>query len=232
MITSVMLARQIILPRLLPTKLTPFLRYSYSLLPLFLGVRPLVFNSLQPLLPKAGGWGGLAQVISDLARRTHRFFSPLFSRSYKSLFLQLPCFHIHTKRGVCFASWVEFPRPHSQIRNLLGAPPRSLRPPAAGRPARHRAGLSVIFYSSHLPSRSNLSTFNCRLSTALTFASSKPFKPFNFQLSTVNRPYSFASSKPFKPFNFQLSTVNRPYSFASSKPFKPFNFQLSTVNRP
>jgi len=183
-----MLARQIILPRLLPTKLTPFLRYSYSLLPLFLGVRPLVFNSLQPLLPKAGGWGGLAQVISDLARRTHRFFSPLFSRSYKSLFLQLPCFHIHTKRGVCFASWVEFPRPHSQIRNLLGAPPRSLRLPAAGRPARHRAGLSVIFYSSHLPSRSNLSTFNCRLSTAPILShlpSRSNLSTFNCRLSTV-----------------------------------------------
>src|SRR6266403_2301020 len=25
-----------------------------------------------------------------------------------------------------------------------------------------------------------------------------------FQLSTVNRPYSFASSEPFKPFDFQL----------------------------
>src|SRR5882724_2263093 len=34
----------------------------------------------------------------------------------------------------------------------------------------------------------------------------------------------FGSSEPFKPFNFQLSTVNRPYSFASSEPFKPFDF--------
>src|SRR6267154_326056 len=161
MITSVMLSRQITLHRPLPTELTPFLRCACGLLPLFLRVASFVFNSLQPLLPKTGGWGGLAQVISDLARRTHRFFSPLFSCSYKSLFSQLSCFHIHTKRGVFFASWMEFTHPHSQIRNLLGAPPRSLRLPAAGRPARHQAGLSVIFYSSDFPSRSNLSTFNC-----------------------------------------------------------------------
>ena len=97
MITSAMLARQIILPQLFRTKLTPLLRYSCSLLPLFLRVASFVFNSLQPLLPKTGGWGGLAQVISDLARRTHRFFSPLFSWSYKSLFSQPLCFHIHLR---------------------------------------------------------------------------------------------------------------------------------------
>src|SRR5882762_11530882 len=183
-----MLARQIIFPRPSPAKVTPLLQCSCGLLPLFLRAVSFVFNSLQPLLPKAGGWGGLAQVISDLARRTHRFFSPLFSRSYKSLFLQLPCFHIHTKRGVCFASWVEFPRPHSQIRNLLGAPPRSLRLPAAGRPARHRAGLSVIFYSSDFPSLSNPSTFNCRLSTALILSrlpSLSNLSTFNCRLSTA-----------------------------------------------
>ena len=166
MITYAMLSRQIILPDPSPAKLTPLLRYCCGLLPLFLRVASFVFNSLQPLLPKTGGWGSLAQVISDLAHRTHRFFSALFSCSYKSLFPQLPCFHIYTKRGVFFASWMEFAHPHSQIRNLLGAPPRSLRLPAAGRPARHRAGLSVIFYSSHLPSLSNLSTFDCRLSTS------------------------------------------------------------------
>src|SRR5882724_4470719 len=132
MIPSVMLAGQVILPRSLTTKLTPFLRYSCSLLPLFLRVPSFVFNSLQPLLPKTGGSGSLAQVISDLPRRTHRFFSPLFSCSYKSLFAQLPYFHIYTKRGVFFASWMEFAHPHSQIRNLLGAPPRSLRLPATG----------------------------------------------------------------------------------------------------
>src|SRR5882757_2975205 len=102
MITYVMLARQITLPRPSFTKLTPFLRCACSLLPLFLRVPPFIFNSLQPLLPKTGGWGSLAQVISDLARRTHRLFTPLFSCSYKSLFQQLPSFHIHTKRG-CFS---------------------------------------------------------------------------------------------------------------------------------
>ena len=131
-ITSVMLSRQIILPRPSPTKLTPFLRYSCGLLPLFLRVASFVFNSLQPLLPKTGGWGSLAQVIFDLPRRTHRFFTPLFSWSYKSLFSQLSCFHIYTKRGVFFASWMEFAHPHSKVRKLLGAPPRAQRLPAAG----------------------------------------------------------------------------------------------------
>src|SRR6267154_3394615 len=120
-----MLARQILPPRPYPTN-------SCSLLPLFLRAPSFVFNSLQPLLPKTGGWGSLAQAISDNARRTHRFFSPLFSCSYKSLFSQLPSFHIYTKRGVFFASSTEFAHPHSQIRNLLGAPPRSLRLPATG----------------------------------------------------------------------------------------------------
>src|SRR5258708_3716374 len=131
MITFVMLSRQIILPRPSPTKLSPLLRYSCSLLPLFLRVPPFVFNSLQPLLPKTGGWGGLAQVVSGVARRTHRFFSPLFSCSYKSLFSQLPSFHIYTKRGVFFASWMEIRAPHSQIRNLLGAPPPICRRPGS-----------------------------------------------------------------------------------------------------
>ena len=153
MITSVMLSRQITITRPLPTKLTPLLRYSCSLLPLFLRVPSFVFNSLQPLLPKTGGWGGLTQVISDLARRTHRFITPLFSWSYKSLFSQLPCFHIYTKRGVFFPSWMEFAHPHSQIRNLLGAPPRSLRLPAAGQ------GSALSLYSSDFPSRSNAPTF-------------------------------------------------------------------------
>src|SRR5258708_10215757 len=118
MITYAMLYRQIILPDPSPAKLTPLLRHCCGVLPLFLRVASFVFNSLQPLLPKTGGWGSLAQVISDLARRTHRFFTPLFSCSYKSLFPQLPCFHIYTKRGVFFASWMEFAHPHSQIRNF------------------------------------------------------------------------------------------------------------------
>jgi len=188
MITFVMLARQVTAPQHSPAELTPLLRCACGLLPLFLRVPSFVFNSLQPLLPKTGGRGTLAQVISDFARRTHRFFSPLFSCSYKSLFQQLPSFHIYTKRGVFFASWMEFAHPHSQIRNLLGAPPRSLRLPAAGRPARHWSGLSVIFYSSHLPSRSNLSTFNCRLSTALILShlpSLSNLSTFNCRLSTA-----------------------------------------------
>src|SRR5712671_4732659 len=154
MITYVMLARQITSPRPFFTKLTPFLRCACSLLPLFLRVPSFVFNSLQPLLPKTGGWGGLAQGISDLARRTHRFFTPLFSCSYKSLFSQLPSFHSYTKRGVFFASWMEFAHPHSQIR-IFSALLRVLCPTCRWQ----RSALSL--YSSDFPSRSNLSTFNC-----------------------------------------------------------------------
>src|SRR5882762_7969814 len=121
-----MLARQIIFPRPSPAKVTPLLQCSCGLLPLFLRAASFVFNSLQPLLPKTRGWGSLAQVISDLARRTQRFFNPLFSCFYKSLFSQLPSFHIYTKRGVFFASRLEFAHPHSQIRNLLDAPTSSL----------------------------------------------------------------------------------------------------------
>src|SRR5712664_3843414 len=110
MITSAMLARQIILPRPSPTKLTPLLRYACSLLPLFLRVASFVFNSLQPLLPKTGGWGSLAQVISNHARRPHRFFTPLFSWSYGLLFSQPLSFQKHLRCPIVFSkSSVAFP---------------------------------------------------------------------------------------------------------------------------
>jgi len=102
MITLVILARQIILPRPSPTKLTPLFRYSCSLLPLFLRVRPFVFNSLQPLLPKTGGWGIPRRLTSETRHVPHRFFTPLFSSSYKSLFSQLLCFHIHLRCPIVF----------------------------------------------------------------------------------------------------------------------------------
>jgi hypothetical protein len=75
-----MLARQIILPRPLPTNLTPFLRYSYSLLPLFLRVPSFVFNSLQPLLPKTGGWGiPRASHLRHYTRPSSIFYSFVFT---------------------------------------------------------------------------------------------------------------------------------------------------------
>ncbi len=187
MITYVMLSRQIILPRPFPTKLTPFLRYSCGLLPLFLRVVSLVFNSLQPLLPKTGGWGGLAHVIPDLARRTHRFFTLLFSCSYKSLFQQLPSFHIYTKRGVFFASWMEFAHPHSQIRNLLGAPPRSLRLPATGR----GSALSFTLRIFRAVQTFQLSTVDCQ--PTLFFRIFQAVQ--TFQLSTVDCQPPFPSAR-------------------------------------
>jgi hypothetical protein len=68
---------------------------------------------LQPLLPKTGGWDILALVISHVAYRTHRFFTPLFSSPYKSLFSQLLCFHIHLRCPIVFFAFTW----HSQIRN-------------------------------------------------------------------------------------------------------------------
>ncbi len=160
-----MLPRQITLLRPSPTKLTPSLRYSYSLLSLFLRVASFVFNSLQPLLPKTGGWGGLAQIISDFARRTHRFFTPLFSCPYKFLFQQLPCFHIYTKRGGCFSlrGWNSRTRiPKSGIFSAL------LRVlcaclPLAGLPATGRgSALSFILRIFRAVQTFQLSTVDCQ----------------------------------------------------------------------
>jgi hypothetical protein len=79
MITYVMSARQIIFAPRSPTKLTPFLRYSYSLLPLFLRVPFFVFNSLQPLLPKTGGWGiPRASHLRHYTRPSSIFYSFVF----------------------------------------------------------------------------------------------------------------------------------------------------------
>ena len=57
MLTYVVLARQIILPRPLPTKLTPLLPYSCSL---FVGpkkVNAFGIKQIQPLFGKHPGWG-------------------------------------------------------------------------------------------------------------------------------------------------------------------------------
>src|SRR5882762_1880646 len=61
----------------------------------------------------------------------------------------------------------------------------------------------------------------------LFFASSEPFKPFNFQLSTVNRPY-FCIFQAVQ--TFQLSTVDcqPPLFFRIFQAFQ--TFQLSTVD--
>src|SRR5712675_2841204 len=102
MITSVMLARQTIFTPPSSTKLTPLLRYSYSLLPLFLRVASFVFNSLQPLLPKTGALRIPRRLTSETRHVPHRFFTPLFLSSYKSLFSQLLCFHIHLRCPIVF----------------------------------------------------------------------------------------------------------------------------------
>ena len=132
-----MLSRQIIFSRSPQTTLTPLLRYCYKLFVAPKKVNPFGIKQIQTLSAKYPGWGYLARLLRLCTIIPHRFFTPLFSSTYKSLFSQLPCFHIYTKRGVFFALWVEFAHLHSQIRNFLGAPPRSLRLPAAGRAQRY-----------------------------------------------------------------------------------------------
>jgi hypothetical protein len=103
MITYIMLSRQIILPRLSPTKLTPLLRYSCSLLPLFLRAPSFVFNSSQPLLPKTGGWGYLQHSISVFAARSFgsRYpLTPLAATHTKNSPLS-PLAATHTKTPSC-----------------------------------------------------------------------------------------------------------------------------------
>ena len=159
-----MLARQTIITRPLRTKLTPLVQYSCSLLPLFLRVASFVFNSLQPLLPKTGGWGGLAQGISDVARRTHRFLTPLFPCSYKSLFSQLPSFHIYTKRGVfSLRGWNS--RTRIPKSGIFSAPLRALcaRLPQAGLPATGQgSALSFILRIFRAVQTFQLSTVDCQ----------------------------------------------------------------------
>src|SRR6266852_73478 len=106
MITSVMLARQIILPRPFPTKLTPLLRYSCKLFVAPKKVNSFAIKQIQTLSAKHPGWGYLARLLRLCTTITHRFFTPLFSSTYKSLFSQLPCFHIYTKRGVFFEIFI------------------------------------------------------------------------------------------------------------------------------
>jgi len=152
MITSIMLARQITTPRPSPTNLTPLLRYSCGLLPLFLRVPSFVFNGLQPLLPKTGGWGTSRSSSSTFAPRCSTFVSPLFSWSYELLFPQPLSFHNHLRcppgvppRGA-----------NSQIRNIISA----LHVLCACPP---QAALSVIviFFGFSEPfKRSDIPTFN------------------------------------------------------------------------
>jgi hypothetical protein len=112
-----MSARQIIFAPRSPTKLTPFLRYSYSLLPLFLRVPPFVFNSLQPLFPKTGGWGIPRAAHLRHCTRPLSIFTPLFSWCYELLFPQPLSFHKHLRCPMLFPFVQQNRVSHSQIRN-------------------------------------------------------------------------------------------------------------------
>lgn len=166
MITSVMLARQIILPLPCPNRLTPLLRYSCRLFVAPQNVNSFGINQIQTLSAKyrgwgigipnatAGhpGWGYLAHLLRHCTTIPHRFATSLFSCSYELLFSQLLSFHKHLRCPIVFFfAWQNRPAfPNQEFSALL----------------------RVL----------------CDSALSFSFASSEPFKPFNFQLSTVNRP--------------------------------------------
>ena len=131
MITSVMLARQITVPRNSPTKLTPLLRYSCKLFGATENVNSFSIKQIRTLSAKHPGWGVLPKLRSLFTRGTHRFFSPLFSWFYELLFSQLLYFHKHLRCPIVFPKSAS----HSQIRNSLCAlcVPRWPKLPTASR---------------------------------------------------------------------------------------------------
>jgi hypothetical protein len=144
MITSVMLARQMSLPRPLATKLTPFLRYSCRLFVAPKKVNSFVIKQIQTLSQKYPGWGYLraspktlhpyvsTHFIDFLLLCFYRLTNPFSRNSRVFTSIQIgECFFVLARRYSAFST-----------------SPRYLFP-------------------SHLPRSSNLSTFNCRLSTAL-----------------------------------------------------------------
>jgi len=152
MITSIMLSRQITSPRHLPTNLTPFLRCACSLLPLFLRVRPFVFNSLQPLLPKTGGWGYLAQLVFDVCAAMLNFCQPFVFMVLQIAFPATP-FLSQTSAlppGV-YPSRSKFPNQESSRRSSAFS-----ALPAAGGAQRY-----LLFFGFSEPfKRSDIPTFN------------------------------------------------------------------------
>ena len=115
MITSVMLARQITVPRNSPTKLTPLLRYSCKLFVAPENINPFGIKQIRTLSAKHPGWGVLPKLRSLFTRGTHRFFSPLFSWFYELLFSQPLSFQKHLRCPIVFPKSAS----HSQIRNFL-----------------------------------------------------------------------------------------------------------------
>ena len=102
MITSAMLARQIILPRPLAIKLTPLLPYSCSLLLALKKVNSFAIKQIQTLFAKCRGWGipnattghpgwgYLPQVRLGLPRFSYRFLSPFVFRTLRNPFPATP----------------------------------------------------------------------------------------------------------------------------------------------
>jgi len=149
MITYIMLARQITLLDSLSAKLTPLLRYSCRLFVAPKKVNSFGIKQIQTLSAKYRGWGYLAQFGTDFCAAMPHFCQPFVFMVLRIAFPATP-FPSQTSAlppGV-YPSQTKFPNQESSRRSS-----------AFSAPARHRAGLSVIFYSSDFPSRSNVPTF-------------------------------------------------------------------------
>jgi hypothetical protein len=92
MITSAMLARQVIVPAPLPIELTPLVRYSCSLLPAPKKVNSFGIKQIQTLFAKHPGWGYLPQVRLGLPRFPYRFLSPFLFITLRNPFPATPLF--------------------------------------------------------------------------------------------------------------------------------------------
>src|SRR5216684_406160 len=97
MITSVMLARQITLPRP-PNQANSFAPTLLEPLGSLLATLSLCFQQLAASFRKTPGWGVPVQLVRRVVTPPLiDFHLPLFSQTYKPLFPQLLCLHIYTK---------------------------------------------------------------------------------------------------------------------------------------
>jgi hypothetical protein len=173
MITFVMLARQIILLSTLPAKLTPLLRYSCRLFVALKDVNFFGIKQIHTLSQERPGWGvplrslgGLCACPSGRRASALSLLFVFFALCFQGV---TNCFSGNSFpfTNICVALCV-FPL-RTKIEQSTAAFPNqesSRRSSAFSAPARRRQ-VSALSFSSDFPRCSNLSTFNCRLSTAL-----------------------------------------------------------------
>jgi hypothetical protein len=153
-----MLPRQITLPQLLRSAVTPLLRYSCKLFVAPQKVNSFGIKQIQTLSAKHPGVGVPHTVCLGLLRRDARLLSALCFHGLTNCFSRNP----FSFTNICIAPRCTPRGANSQIRNLISTPPRSLRLPAAGRAQRHLLffGLSEPFKRSDIPT---FSPFSARM---------------------------------------------------------------------